>query len=199
VTKSCVRQVQQYGHGARVTPVVNLPRQSRPYPRGGSVAWSSSRSSSAIACSFSASLDPSRLGGRLSSKARYSSCIVMIAATAAAHRQVRFLCSIGAPFLRPDLRFARVARAAAVKAGSEQSEGPPAKARAAVLTTASTAPDWAGSGGARSCRLPQCLLFVLAQIVHAEVAMLLEPSPQKHMAQSGSSFCALRKARCTSL
>ena len=156
------------------------------------IVCSSSRSSSAIACSFSASLDPSRLGGRLSSQARYSSCSLTSAATATAHRLgprrgarrrrwrgcaavlappgavprlalgwghwgdaepmsghlpppivnrdghvsrclrpsdvwclvIPFLCSIGAPFLRPDLRFPRAARAAAVKTGRR----PPPKA-----------------------------------------------------------------------
>jgi hypothetical protein len=39
-----------------------------------------------MACSFSASLDPSRLAGRLSSQARYSSCKVINVATAAAQR-----------------------------------------------------------------------------------------------------------------
>jgi len=48
-------------------------------PRGGSIVCSSSRSSSAIACSFSARLDPSRLGGSLSQPARYSSCRLMSA------------------------------------------------------------------------------------------------------------------------
>jgi hypothetical protein len=42
----------------------------------------------------------------------------------------QFLCSIEAPFLRPDLGVARASRAAAVKTGPERSEGPPPKARA---------------------------------------------------------------------
>jgi hypothetical protein len=159
---------------------------------GGSIVCNSARSSSAIACSFSASLDPSRLGGRLSSQTPYSSCRLTSAATAVAHRLGRdgmrgagdvgvarpcwrrparcrawrsagvigampsrclgifhlllsivtvtfprglrpsdvwclvipFRWSIGAPFLRPDLRFPRAARAAAVKTGRR----PPPKA-----------------------------------------------------------------------
>jgi len=39
-----------------------------------------------MACSFSASVDPSRLAGRLSSQARYSSCRSISVATAAAQR-----------------------------------------------------------------------------------------------------------------
>ena len=39
-----------------------------------------------MACSFSASLEPSRLAGRLSSQARYSSCSAVNVATAAAQR-----------------------------------------------------------------------------------------------------------------
>ena len=74
---SGVRQVQQYYQGDWVMSVENLVYQSRPSPRGGSIVRSSSKSNSAIACSFSTSLDPSRLGGRLSSQARFSFCILM--------------------------------------------------------------------------------------------------------------------------
>jgi hypothetical protein len=68
---------------------------------------------------------------------------------------IPFLCSIGAPFLRPDLRFARAARAAAVKTGRR----PPPKAAQSGLDGGEHGARLGRVGGARSCRLPQRLLF----------------------------------------
>jgi hypothetical protein len=189
-----------------------------------------------MACSFSASLDPSRLVGRVSSQTRYWSCRSINAATAAAQRLGRggvrragagsgwlsrrsrarcrawrsagvigtapmrrlgifsppaaivtvtfanwlrqsvkrgiksqFLCSIAAPFLRPDLALAPAPRAGRVKAGRLR---PPRWQARLGLDRASTVPDWSGR---RSGSTAQRLLFVLVQIVHVEVAMLFEP------------------------
>src|SRR6201987_6433978 len=55
----------------------------------------------------------------------------------------QFLCSIEAPFLRPDLGLARAPRAAAVKTGRSAAQATAEGAREAVLTAVSTAPDWA--------------------------------------------------------
>jgi hypothetical protein len=53
----------------------------------------------------------------------------------------QFLCSIEAPFLRPDLGLAKAPRAAAVKTGRSAAQATAAGAREAVLRAASTAPD----------------------------------------------------------
>src|SRR5215472_2732983 len=65
----------------------------------------------------------------------------------------------------------RAPRAAAVKDVAAQSAAPAEPARS-VLDRASTVLGWTGR---RSGRTAQRLLLVLAQIVHVEVAMLLEP------------------------
>jgi hypothetical protein len=58
----------------------------------------------------------------------------------------QFLCSIKAPFLRPDLGLAKVPRAAAVKTGRSAAQATAEGAREAVLRAASTAPDWVRLG-----------------------------------------------------
>jgi hypothetical protein len=58
----------------------------------------------------------------------------------------QFLCSIEAPFLRPDLDLPRASRAAAVKTGRSGARATAEGAREAVLTAASTAPDLARLG-----------------------------------------------------
>ena len=58
----------------------------------------------------------------------------------------QFLCSIEAPFLRPDLGLARAPRAAAVKTGPTKGRATAEGVREAVLTAASTAPDLARLG-----------------------------------------------------
>ena len=75
------------------------------------------------------------------------------------------------PFLRPGLGSLR--RRAQPR--SRIAAGDRRRRRVASLTAASTAPGSGGSGRCRSCRAPQHLLFVFAQIVHVEVAMLFEP------------------------
>src|SRR5215472_16217602 len=65
----------------------------------------------------------------------------------------------------------RAPRAAAVKDVAAQSAAPAEPARS-VLDRASTVLGWTGRGSGRTA---QRLLLVLAQIVHVEVAMLLEP------------------------
>ena len=53
----------------------------------------------------------------------------------------QFLCSIEAPFLRPDLGLANAPDAAAVK--TDPTKGGATAAGGVVLTAASTAPEWA--------------------------------------------------------
>jgi len=53
----------------------------------------------------------------------------------------QFLCSIEAPFLRPDPGLAKAARAAAVKTGRSAAQATAEGAREAVLRAASTTPD----------------------------------------------------------
>jgi hypothetical protein len=80
-----------------------------------------------------------------------------------------FLCSIRAPFLRPDPALARAPRAGRVKAGRLR---PPRQPARLGLDRASTVPDWRGRGSGSTA---QRLLFVLVQIIHVEIAMLFEP------------------------
>src|SRR5262249_10442471 len=75
------------------------------------------------------------------------------------------------PSLRPDLPIGRAPRAAAVKDAAALAAAPAEPARS-VLDRASTGLGWTGR---RSGRTSQCLLLVLAQIIHVEVTMLLEP------------------------
>jgi hypothetical protein len=83
--------------------------------------------------------------------------------------KIPFLCSIGAPFLRPDLALAGAPRTGRVKAGRSR---PPRRQARLGLDRASTVPHWRRR---RSSRTTQRLLFVLVQIIHVEVAMLFEP------------------------
>ena len=73
------------------------------------------------------------------------------------------------PSLRPDLPSGRAPRAAAVKDAAVAAPAQPARS---VLDRASTALGWRGRG---SGGMAQRLLFVLAQIVHVQITMLLEP------------------------
>ena len=58
----------------------------------------------------------------------------------------QFPCLIKAPFLRPDLGLAKAPRAAAVKTGRSAAQATAEGAREAVLTAASTTPDWVRLG-----------------------------------------------------
>lgn len=63
--------------------------QSRPNPRGGSIACSSARSKSQITCNASASRPSCRLGGSASSQAAYCACKSASSATASCQRRAR--------------------------------------------------------------------------------------------------------------
>ena len=73
--------------------------------------------------------------------------------------------------LRPDLPTGRAPRAAVVKDAVVLTAASAKPARS-VLDPASTVPDWRGRGSGSTA---QHFLFVFAQIVHVEVAMLFEP------------------------
>ena len=69
--------------------------QSRPNPRGGSMAWSSARSWSQIACNALASALSCRLAGSASSQPAYCVCNSPSSATASRHRRARPRWSVG--------------------------------------------------------------------------------------------------------
>jgi hypothetical protein len=69
--------------------------QSLPNPRGGSIAWSSARSSSQIACSTAASALSCRLIGSASSQTAYCACASVSSATASCQRRARPRRSVG--------------------------------------------------------------------------------------------------------
>ena len=69
--------------------------QSRPYPRGGLMAASSSRSTSAIAWRASAVAVPWKVSGKASAQATYSAWSAISSATASCHRCGRVRRSAG--------------------------------------------------------------------------------------------------------
>jgi hypothetical protein len=79
----------------RATSARYLIIQSRPKPRGGSIAWSSPRSRSQIACSASAVTLSCRLVGKVCSHAAYSDCRATSVATVSFQRWARLRRSVG--------------------------------------------------------------------------------------------------------
>jgi hypothetical protein len=63
-----------------------IGHQSRPYPRGGTMVVSSSRSRSTMACKAAAVAESRRLSGKASHQAAYSACKASSPATASCHR-----------------------------------------------------------------------------------------------------------------
>src|SRR6266446_6386550 len=159
---------------ALVMPVVNSCVSRGRKPRGGSIICSSSRSSSVIACSFWASLDASRLAGRVSSQARYSSCRSMSAATAVAHRlgrgRMRRTDAGGVVWLSwRSLARCRAWRSAGVIGAIPIRCAGILHPLLAIVTSRFPMAVRVGRLG------HQDLVLVLVQIVHVEVAMLFEP------------------------
>jgi len=89
--------------------------QSRPYPRGGTTAVRSSRSSSTIACSASPVAPSRKVSGSASSQAAYWACKATSTATASSQRRARLRRSAARRYWMTGWAVARAARCRACR------------------------------------------------------------------------------------